>query len=794
MKQLLVVMLIWGTWFTQSVWSQDKKSGHLQGTVTTENKTPLIGVDVVLLQTGIGSITNAEGGYKIQNLPEGTYTVQFSYIGFVTQKITVAIKANETVTENISLTEDVTEIDEVTIRGRSKVQTVERQPYTVKAISAKPFYNLSTDVQSVLGRVEGVKIREEGGLGSNSEFSLFGFSGNQIKFFIDGIPMDNYGSSLGLNTIPVTAIERIEVYNGVVPVYLGTDALGGAVNIITKQNNNFLDAAYTIGSFNTHRAEVNGAYTNLKTGFTLRGNFNFNYSDNNYEVLADITDANGNIEDTQWVERFHDRYKSGMAKVEAGFVNKTYADQLLIGLTAAKDENDVQTGATMETVYGAIEQNSESLISTLKYSKADLFTDGLDASFYAAYNVTRTFNLDTLTGVRYNWLGDRIYTGSTEGEQGDRNDETMSDNEVTTQFNLGYQLNDTHTVSFNHAFQYFNRDVNDILNPDKIENQFPRSYYKNNLGLSYTMSPNDKWNATLFGKGYFLKVETSKQYNFGTGDSRIDAYENSQNSFGYGLATTYFILKNLQIKASYEHTYRMPTPEEVFGDNLFVTANPELGPEQSNNFNVNAKWEFEPAEKHYVQLDGSFIYRNASDLIYQRVTVASPQTSYANLAEVRTIGYAGTLNYSFKDWLRLGANVTYQDITDQADFVYNDYSGQQPNFQKGFRIPNIPYLFGNLNAGLQFNDVFTKDSNLSVNYFFNYIKEYYLSWAEYGSKDTKKIIPEQSSHDLAVSYSLKNGKYNISLECKNFTDQMLFDQYKLQKPGRAFYLKLRYAL
>ncbi|MGJ5643131.1 TonB-dependent receptor domain-containing protein [Formosa sp. S-31] len=794
MKHLLYLMSVICVLFTTNAWAQISETASLSGRVTSGDGEPLTGVDVVLMNTGIGTYTDVDGFYRLTNIPAGTHNVQFSYVGFTTQTVVIELKSGEALEKAIVLTEDVTQIDEVTVKGLSKVQIVKREPYSVKAISAKTYYNLSTDVQSILGRVEGVNIREEGGLGSDSQFSLFGFSGNQIKFFIDGIPMDNYGSSLGLNTIPVTSIERIEVYNGVVPVYLGTDALGGAVNIITKQNSNFLDAAYTFGSFNTHRVAVNGAYTNSETGFTVRGNFNFNYSDNDYEVLADITDVNGNIEDTRWVERFHDTYKSGTAKVEVGVVDKSYADQLLIGVTAAKDENDVQTGATMETVYGGIEQNSESLISTLKYSKSNLFTEGLDGSFYAAYNATRTFNLDSLTGVRYNWLGERIYTGSTEGEQGERNDETMTDNEFNTQFNLGYALNEVHTVAFNHAFQYFNREVDDVLNPDKPENQFPKSYYKNNLGVSYTFSPNKKWNATLFGKGYFLNVETSKQYDFGTPNVRIDSYKNSKNAFGYGLATTYFLLENLQLKASYEHTYRMPAPEEIFGDNLFVTANPELGPEQSDNFNFNAKWDFEPAENHNVQLEGSFIYRNASDLIYQRVTVANPQTSYANLAEVRTLGYAGTLNYKFKDWLRLGGNITYQDITDQADFVYNDYAGQQTNFQKGFRIPNTPYLFGNVNAGVDFKDVVVKQSHLSVNYFFNYINEYFLSWAEYGSEDSKKIIPEQSSHDLAVSYSLKDGKYNFTLECKNLTDQMLFDQYKLQKPGRAFYLKFRYAL
>lgn len=65
-----------------------------------------------------------------------------------------------------------------------------------------------------------VRIREEGGMGSNYNFSLNGFSGNQVKFFLDGIPMDNFGSSFNLANISANMAERVEVYKGVLPVNL----------------------------------------------------------------------------------------------------------------------------------------------------------------------------------------------------------------------------------------------------------------------------------------------------------------------------------------------------------------------------------------------------------------------------------------------------------------------------------------------------------------------------------------------------------------------------------------------
>src|SRR5690606_15869211 len=107
------------------------------------------------------------------------------------------------------------------------------------------------------------------------------------------------------------------------------------------------------------------------------------------------------------------------------------------------------------------------------------------------------------------------------------------------------------------------------------------------------------------------------------------------------------------------------------------------------------------------------------------------ETNYSNLAEVRTVGVEGAINYQWKTFLNIGGNITYQNITDQADEVFNDYVGYQRNFNKGFRLPNTPYLFGNARAGVTFKDVLTKASTLTFNYFYNFNEEYFLSWAKY---------------------------------------------------------------
>jgi len=86
---------------------------------------------------------------------------------------------------------------------------------------------------------------------------------------LDGVPMEGFGSSFQINNIPINMAERIEIYKEVVPIDFGSDALGGAINIVTsKRRSSFLDASASYGSFGTVKSYVNAGYTS-KSGFTV---------------------------------------------------------------------------------------------------------------------------------------------------------------------------------------------------------------------------------------------------------------------------------------------------------------------------------------------------------------------------------------------------------------------------------------------------------------------------------------------------------------------------------------------
>src|SRR5690606_1897540 len=180
-----------------------------------------------------------------------------------------------------------------------------------------------------------------------------------------------------LNNIPVGLAERIEVYKGVVPIGLGSDALGGAVNIITNTYaKSHMDVSYSYGSFNTHRTIINTIYVAPRSGFTVQLNAFQNYSDNNYKMKdIDVADINtGEYYRDQTVERFHDTYHNETAIVNIGVVNKPYADELLVGATLGQNYREIQTGARVAAVYGAWHRKGNIVMPSLKYRKDGLFT------------------------------------------------------------------------------------------------------------------------------------------------------------------------------------------------------------------------------------------------------------------------------------------------------------------------------------------------------------------------------------------------------------------------------------
>ena len=248
-----------------------RRGGMISGRIISTEKETVDFATVYLKGTSYGGTTNQEGLYHIK-APAGDYTLVVSAVGYTKVEKKVKLVNDERMKLNITIAPETQQLDEVTIVSTG-VSRVKRSAFNAVAVDTKELQNTTKNLSDALTKAPGMKLRESGGVGSDMQLMLDGFSGKHVKVFIDGVPQEGVGSSFSLNNIPVSFADRIEVYKGVVPVGFGTDAIGGVINIVTnkKRRNWFLDASYSYGSFNTHRSYVNFGQT-FKNGFSYEIN------------------------------------------------------------------------------------------------------------------------------------------------------------------------------------------------------------------------------------------------------------------------------------------------------------------------------------------------------------------------------------------------------------------------------------------------------------------------------------------------------------------------------------------
>lgn len=768
-----------------SAFSQHKTM--ISGKVLSTEKTTVDFATVYLKGTNYGGTTNEEGIYHLQ-APAGEYTLVVSAIGYKTVEKPVKLMRGERTKMNVVISPQATELDEVVVVSNG-VTRLKRSAFNAVALDTKALQNSTQNLSEALAQAPGMKIRESGGVGSDMQLMMDGFTGKHIKIFIDGVPQEGVGSSFGLNNIPVNYAERIEVYKGVVPVGFGTDAIGGVINIITKKNRNkwFLDASYSYGSFNTHKSYVNFGQT-FRSGLTYEINVFQNYSDNNYYVdtpVKDFTTGAINKKKIEHVKRFHDTYHNEAVIGKIGFVDKKWADRLMFGFTYSHMYKDIQTGVRQEVVFGGKYRKGYSIMPSLDYRKRDFFVRGLDVVLTANYNKNMTNNVDT-SSYEYNWLGE-MRPLRMPGEQSYQNTRSDNNNWNGT-LTANYRIGKAHTFTFNHVINAFRRSNQSLLNEDSEANAIPKETRKNISGLSYRLMPTEHWNLSVFGK-YYNQFIAGPVATSSAQDDYIRT-TNSVSAMGYGAAGTYFILKSLQAKLSYEKAYRLPTNEEMFGDEDLETGDISLRPENSDNVNLNLSYN-ETFGKHSVYVEGGLIYRNTKDYIQRNISDLSGGkygATYVNHGRVETKGYNISVRYGFANWVSVGGNFTQMNVRDNVKTVTSGTN--QESLTYGARMPNLPYQFANSDVTFYWRNLWKKGNTLSVTYDNLYMHSFPL-YSEAVGSESEFVVPTQFSHNLTLSYGIQNGRYNISFECRNLTNEKLYDNFSLQKAGRAFYGKVR---
>lgn len=266
----------------------------MKGKITSEGQS-LSGANIVLKNTKYATISDSMGVYSIKNIPSGNYEVLISYTGFKSQKKNSSVTDTTEITLDFDL-KDSHVLDEVVITGTLKAVSRLESPVPVEVYKPAFFKkNPTANIFEALQNVNGVRPQLNCNVCNTGDIHINGLEGPYTLVLIDGMPIVSGLSTVyGLSGIPNSLLERIEIVKGPASSIYGSEAVGGLINIITKNPKNA--PSFSTDVFRNNWGETNvdlGLKTNVgKTASLLTGINYFNYSnpiDNNKDNFTDVT-------------------------------------------------------------------------------------------------------------------------------------------------------------------------------------------------------------------------------------------------------------------------------------------------------------------------------------------------------------------------------------------------------------------------------------------------------------------------------------------------------------------------
>jgi outer membrane cobalamin receptor len=768
-KLLLILLLL-----PIAVWAQQRT---IKGRVLTQEGVPATGASIAV-NGKHRAASDTSGHFTIQVAPAATVHIIAIATGYSPCDSLVALDASGIITVTLVLAPQVRELAAVNVTRQTGAAALRQSVQQVTVVDLKKYYNQSSGVVDVLNQTAGVRIRQDGGLGSRADLAINGVSGKQVKVFVDGIPASYFGAGAGLNVLPANIVDRLEIYKGVIPVYLGADALGGALNIVTRhQVPDYLEASYAVSSFNTHRATLN-SLQHYKNGLFAAASVFYNHSDNNYPVTASVPNQYGNPV-AQKVRQFHDGFSSYYASIESGWQYRRWADLASVTLNVSGTSQQVQHNIIMTQPYGHVTYGERNINGYVKYRKAALLPR-LSLSFFGGVGTNRAHFVDTSLNA-YSWDGKVVSRRTYGGEIS-----TSRNNLVLHTFNTVNRLtliNDADSVSkvtFNVIATTYNRTGKDSIATAYFGQDYysaPTRLFKTVAGLSYERK---------LLQGRLTSLSTAKYYlgnarGWVTDNNNFQSTSAQYNQWGAGQSFRYQLPAAMLVKLSYEYATRLPDEEEVFGDFALTKASPGLQPEKSHNLNAELQY-----NGKRVRANVTGFYRYIDNIIYLKASQFFAQ--YQNLLKARISGIEGEANWQPWTWLQLSANATYQNIINKSSAAN---AGTTDDRYYNLRLPNIPYLLSNGNMQYTRDNVFKKGNALSCWYGAGYVHWFYLYWSIDGRADQKATIPTQVVQQAGLSYAMNDSRYTASMEVQNLGNAKAYDNFSVQKPGRSIHLKLK---
>ncbi len=282
--------------------------GEIRGNII--NKDKAVGfASIVILNTKIGTQADENGKFIIKNIPVGKQTIQVSSIGYKTKQLIISISEEKNINLSIEIEEENAQLNEVVVTGTMKETSINESPAPIQILNPTFFRkNPTPSLFESLSMVNGVRPQLNCNVCNTGDIHINGMEGPYTMVMIDGMPIVSALSSVyGLSGIPNSMVERIEVMKGPASTLYGSEAVGGLINVITKNpskapkfNFDFNTNSYLENNFDASSKSKIGKFDVLFSGNYFLLNKRWDINQDNF---TDITLQNRTSIFNKWSMR-----------------------------------------------------------------------------------------------------------------------------------------------------------------------------------------------------------------------------------------------------------------------------------------------------------------------------------------------------------------------------------------------------------------------------------------------------------------------------------------------------------
>lgn len=634
--------------------------GHVKDARTGEH-VPFVVIKVK--GTTIVTTTDNTGHFYLKNLPEGTFGIEARYLGYSSQTINVTIKKEKSQEVNFTLNPNDTDIDEVVVSANRNETKRSMAPNLVNVIGSKVFdITQSTCLAKGLNFQPGVRTEDDCQNCGFTQVRINGLDGHYSQILVNSRPVfSSLNGVYGLEQIPANMIDRVEVVRGGGSALFGASAIGGTINIITKEPlhnsatfaHNFMSQGGANSFDNVTTGNVSLVTNDNKAGVYAYGQTRtrqgYDYDGDGYTELPELNNQTFGLNSflrlnpySKLSLQYHGihEFRRGGNKLNQAPHEANIAEQV---------EHNIQGGGLTYDFYLPNEKNRLSAYFSFQTTSRKSYYGGIGdgteedkETAEKAYGTTHNFTY--VVGSQYVYSFDKLlFMPSDLTLGGEYNFDGLKD------FIIGYD-------------RHFKQDVR-------------------------------------IGSFFFQNEWKNKQWSFLVG-GRLDKHNLVDHIIFSPRANLRFNpTENVNLRVTYAGGFRAPQAFDedlhvgvVGGERLVTTLAKNLKEERSNSFSVSADLYHRFGnvqtnlliEGFYTDLNNVFALRQLSQPDAQGNTVQERYNAYG--AKVFGVNIEGKA--TFTRWFSLQAGVTLQQSHYNEAIAWNDEVPKQ-KFKKMMRTPDI---------------------------------------------------------------------------------------------------------